>query len=141
MEQPRVGDAPEPLSGVGIVEADRFVGEVAARHHEHLGYGRIGTGHRIEEQMVDRRVRQEHADERVAGRNERRERALVAPTGEHDRPLRAGQERRLALVDARRALGGGEVADHDGERLVGPILAPAQRRQRHRATCASHARW
>ena len=46
---------------------------------------------------------------------------------EHDRPLRAGQERRLALVDLGEPLGGGEVADHHRERLVGPALAPAQR--------------
>ena len=85
---PCIGDAPQPLPSVRVLEADRLVGEVAARHHEDLRR-RVSirdSGHRSKEQMVQRRIREHHADQRVRRCDERRQRRIGARGDEHDRP-------------------------------------------------------
>ena len=91
VREPRVGDAAQSGARVGILERDRFVGEVAARQHQDLGYRRRARRTirpRREQQMVQRRVRQHHADERVARGDERRQRRIRTGRDEHDRPGR-----------------------------------------------------
>ena len=69
VEQPRVGDGSQPSAGVVVLVADRLVGEVATRHHQHVGHrGRgVGPRNRREQEMMQRRVGQQHPEPRVAG--------------------------------------------------------------------------
>ena len=107
VRQPGVGDAPQPLTGIVIVVTDRLVAQVPTRHHEHVGNWRIATRHLPEQQMVERRVRQHHTDERVARGNGVGDRRVVA-TGQQARSVaegwRAGAPRRARCtpVDGRR---------------------------------------
>ncbi len=126
MDEPGIGDPAESLPGIGIVVTDRLVAEVAAGHHERGQRLRSRAGHGAEQQVVQWRVREQHADERIARRHERRQAAVVPVSHEHDRPLRAGEQLGFCRIDDGQAPGRLEIADHDGERLVAPALAHAQ---------------
>ena len=76
----RVGDPAEPLARLVVVVGDRLVRAVAARHHERSA--EVG-----EQQVVERRVREHHAEPRAARRDRRSDRRVRAPAHEHDRPL------------------------------------------------------
>ena len=74
VDQPGVDDAAQAAPGVVVVVADRLVCEVAAGHDEQRRNGCGCAGNGPEEQVVQRGVRQQHADVRVAGRHQRRQR-------------------------------------------------------------------
>ena len=122
--------ASEAPSGVGIVVADRLVAEVAARHHERVGYGRVGTGHGMEQQVVDgacragarRRAGCRAPRDGVSAQSSRRRAAARSAAAGW-----SGARPRGSSISASR-FGRGEVADHDRERLVGPALALPQQR-------------
>ena len=69
VEEHEVGDRSQPLERVGVLVGDRLVGDVAARHHERLAD--VG-----EQQVVQRRVRQQHAEVGRARRDRRRHRRV-----------------------------------------------------------------
>ena len=72
----------EPLVRLVVVVGDRLVGAVAARQHERPA--EVG-----EQEVVERRVREHHAEPGAAGRDGCRDRRAVAPAQEHDRPCAA----------------------------------------------------
>ena len=78
----------EPAQRVVVLVRDRLVGDVAARHHQRLPD--VG-----EQQVVQRRVRQQHAEVGGARRDRGRHRRVRPPRREHDRAVAAGQQRRL----------------------------------------------
>ncbi len=60
MGQERVGDPRQPLQGFGVVRGQRLVGEVAARQDD-------GPAQALEQQVVQRRVRQEEPHAPIQG--------------------------------------------------------------------------
>ena len=96
VEQHDVGDRVEPLERVVVLVRDRLVGDVAARHHERLA----GVG---EQQVVQRRVREQHAEVGRAGATDVGTGASARARREHDRAVAAGEQRRLLVGRARRA--------------------------------------
>ena len=114
-----VAETGQPRDRFDVDVRDRLAGEVAARHHE--------RGSAEAEQQVLQRGRREHDPEhRVAGSDECRD-ACVGPGAEqHDRPGRCEQLGGLGVTHLGEAAGGVEVRDHDGERLVGTMLALPQ---------------
>ena len=94
VEEHEVGDPGQPLERVGVLVRDRLVGDVAARHHERLA----GVG---EQQVVQRRVRQQHAE---VGRCAARPTAATAASGrprrEHDRAVAPGSSAASSSVSA-----------------------------------------
>ena len=123
VEQDVVGDAGQALARVVVAVGDRLVGHVAARHHER----RRGV---VREQVVQRRVGQHHAELAAARGDRRRHGRAGAPRGEHDRPLVAGQQRRLGLPQLDQRPRRRDVARHERERPVLAVLARAQPRDR-----------
>ena len=113
-----VGDSAEPLPRLLVVEGDRLVGAVAARHDERNAD--VGA-----EQVVQRRVR-EHQPRATASRA--RPRAAIAepspPAHEHDRARRRAEQ--LALLAASRSASAAGSAAHHGERLLLAVLALTQ---------------
>ncbi len=117
----RVGDAGQPGGGVVVVVRDRLVGDVAAGEHER-------PAERGGEQVVQRRVRQHHADVAVARRDRGRERRVRPARQQHDRPPAPGQQLDRGAVELDQPAGGREVGRHHGERPLLPVLARPQRR-------------
>ena len=118
--QPRVGDARQAHVGLGGLGGERLVAEVAGGEHERVGRRPGEVGVRGEQQVVQRGVRQQQPDRAVAGRDRRghRARLLGARDGhQHDRGLRAGEQRCGDVVHDPERRGHGEVADQDRERL------------------------
>ena len=72
VQEEEVGDVGEPRARVVVLVGDRLVGDVAAGHHERLP-------NVIHQQVVERRVRQHHAELRRAGRHRRRHARARAP--------------------------------------------------------------
>ena len=126
VQQPRVGDGGKAPPGIVVVEADGLVGQVAARHHQQAGRRRRRTGHGLKEEVVQRRVGQEHSDPGVARGHPRRDRRPGALGQEHDGALGAGEPGRLLGIDAGHVVGQVQAGDHDREGLVLPVLAPTQ---------------
>ena len=120
VDEEGVGDPAEPLARVVVGERDRLVGDVAARQHER-------HAHVAEQQMVQRRVRQHHAElaqprgDRVRHRGARRAR------GDDDRPVARGQPRGGGRVERDERARRVEPAGHQRER---PLLAPLAGAQR-----------
>ena len=76
----------EPLQRLGVVGDDRLAGQVAGRHHQHVG---PGASPRAEQQRVQRRVRQHDAEVGVAGRHRvGARRSSARARQQHDRPAR-----------------------------------------------------
>ena len=123
-EEARRRCPPAARSASSSRERDRLVGDVAARHHErHAGVG--------EQQVVQRRVRQHHAE--LAQRPARPRRATARARrarGDHDRPVARGQPRRGGRVERDERARRVEVGRHQRERLVLAVLARAQRGDR-----------
>ena len=116
-----VGDAAEPLAGVVVLVGDRLVGEVAAGHHQRLAD--VG-----EQQVVQRRVRQHHAELAAPRRDRGGDARAGPPRREHDRPLAPAQQRRLGVA---------ELAQRPRRLEVG---APSARTASPRGACAPAAR-
>ena len=119
-EEP-VREAGEPREGVRVVRGERLVREVAGGEDQR-------SADRLEQQVVERRVGQEHAEAPVPVRDGRGERGLtVTPRLEQDdRARRALEEPALQRADPAQRPGGGEVPDHDRERLGPAALAIPQ---------------
>ncbi len=120
VDEEAVGDRGQALQRLGVVEGDRLVGDVAAGHHErHAGVR--------EQQVVQRRRRQHHAEVGLARRDGGRDRGARAPARDHDRALAPAQQPLLLRPEQDQRACGVEVGRHQGERLVLPVLARAQR--------------
>ena len=121
VSQKQIGDAGQPGDGVVILVGDRLVGTVAAGHDER------DVAQLSQQQMMQRRVRQHHAEVRVAG-GDRFGDAGIGPLAEqHDRPAAASTTAALFVGrTSTERLGCGGVGDHDGERLLVAVLAPPQ---------------
>ena len=72
------------------------------------------------------RVRQQHAEPGIPGRDERRDRCLAPSSRDDDRPLGRREEVLFRLVEVGQGDGRFEVAHHDGERLLEAALSRAQ---------------
>ena len=121
VQQEEIGDAGEPLARVLVAVGDRLVGGVAARHHERLPHVR-------EQEVVERRVGEHHAQVRRSRRHRLRHGRRRPPAREHDRPPRRAQQ--LALRRLQR---------HQLERGA-PRREPSARRACPRGACARAAR-
>ena len=105
-------------SASSSVERDRLVGHVAAGHHErHADVG--------EQQVVQRRVGEHHAELARARRDRRRDARAGRRGAMHDRAL--ARERARCRARSARAR---DVAHHQRERPVLAVLAGAQPRRR-----------
>ena len=116
-----VGDPAQPLAGLVVVERDRLVGAVAARHHER-------PAEVVAEQVVERGVGEHHAEPRDPGRDRLGD-ARVRRGAERARS--AAARARAALAPRRRpprAHPGRRVITR--ERLLLAVLARAQPRDR-----------
>ena len=97
VQQPGVGDGTQPSPGVVIVVADRLVGQVAARHHQHVGHRGPGRRPRGPERRGDGAAACRGAARPAAGcpappAPRWPMRRVRAPAHEDDGPLRRGQE-------------------------------------------------
>ena len=122
VQQEQIGDVAEPPQRLVV---RRYAIGSSERLPDVITSGRAGIG---QQQVMQRRVRQQQADHAVARRD--RIGASGAPARfahEHDRPLdatcssRALRRRRIASASASR-----EVRDHDRKRLLVAPLALAQ---------------
>ena len=52
VDEPGISEGAQALPGVGVVVADRLVAQVAAGHDERRRRRGIGSGHRLEQQVV-----------------------------------------------------------------------------------------
>ena len=120
MGEERVGDPAEARPGLGVVERDRLVAQVSARHHER-------AVHICAEQVVERRVGEHHTEPRRPRRDGGRNRRARAGPDEDDWPL-TGAEPLL--------VGGRQLRDelrrrcHQRERLLLALLPCPQARDR-----------
>jgi hypothetical protein len=108
VEQEEVGDAAQPRERVLVLVGDRLVGDVAARHHQRDAD--VG-----EQQVMQRRVREHHAELGRPRGDRRRHLQVEAP--DDDRPRGRAQLRRPV-----------DRAHHQRERPVLAVLARAQAR-------------
>ena len=118
MQQKAVRDAAQLFDRLVVAIDDRRVGEIGARHDEHVDI-------LAEEQDVQRRIGQHHADIIVFA--QMRERAPRALFQQHDRAAEARQQRLFRfgyLADFSRAV---HVPAHDRKGLFVALLAPPQR--------------
>ena len=139
VDEEEVGDAAEPRERLALVDADRLVGEVAARRDDR-------EAELAHQQMMQRRIRQHHAE--VAGCPARRMPPLI-----HDASPRArrsstiGRLRREQAAAPRaarrrtRASNGLQRRGHQRERLLLAVLSRAQPLARPRRCAASTIRW
>ena len=105
---------------VVVLVGDGLVAEVAARHHER-------PAHASQQQVVQRRVRQQHAELRQPGGHAGGHRG-ARPGGARARSGGPGavSAATAASVEHAEVPGGGEVGHHHREGLVVACLAPAQ---------------
>ena len=108
-------------AGVGVAERDRLVGDVAARQHERLDAELCEVG---EQQMMQRRVRQHHAELGHARGDRTGDPRAAAARRQHDRPRARDEQRPLGRRRARPAP------------RPSPRRAPSARTACPRAACA-----
>ena len=118
-----VGDRPEPLERVVVAVGDRLVGNVAAGHHQRLADV-------AQQQVVERAVRQHHAELGRARRDCPRDAGAPTARRDHDRPVAPTQQRRLDRPEHDQLAGGPHVGRHQRERLLLAVLARPQPRDR-----------
>ena len=133
VHQVGVGDRREPVDLLPALD-DRLLRQVAAGHHQRPAGG-------LQEQHVERRVRQHRAEVALADGDLRVHRVAVsparlraglagradrAPLEQHDRVFRRREQVRLFGADATVRAKLLEAGEHDGERLVGAPLALLQ---------------
>ncbi len=134
VHQQRVGDRAEAAHGFVVVDHQRLAAGIGARHHERERLrlaepARSGgpAGGLVEQQHLQRRVRDHHAERRHPGRDAGQR--LVAArllVEQHDRPLGRGQQSGGLPCDARQRRDRREVREHHRERLLLALLAAAQ---------------
>ena len=120
VDEEAVRDPGQPLQRILVAVRDRLVGHVAARQHErHAGVA--------EQEVVQRRVRQHHAEVGVRGRDRLGDRRPGPPPCDHDRAVAARQSLHLGRREVDERAGAVQVERHQRER---PVLAPLARAQR-----------
>ena len=82
---------------------------------------------RGEQEMVQRRVRQHHAERALARRHRRSDVTPLPPSQEHDRPRDVLEQCRLGVVDLAQGPRGLDVPHHQRQRPLLAVLAPSQR--------------
>ena len=97
-----------------------------------------GKPQAAQQQVVERRGRQHHAEVRIARRHLRRHRRRRPARQQHDRRLDRGELLRRQVRDLAQLAGLVEVAHHQGERLPEPELALAQARDRGAVARIAH---
>ena len=116
VDEQRVGDAGEPPERFAVVDDQRFAARVGARHHQHELLRRLEpcrtrgpTRRLVEEQVLQRRVRQHRSEPREPGGNTGECRVgESALAQQHDRALYRVEQRMLAGVrDGQRRQRGG----------------------------------
>ena len=117
--QEQVGDAPQALARLLVLRRHRLLGQVPGGHHQ-------GPAHLGEEEVVQRRVGEEQADEGVPRRHLVGQAPSVPTSHEDDGPLDRLEETALLRLELRQPLGLGQVAHHHREGLLVPPLALAQ---------------
>ncbi|CCB78256.1 protein of unknown function [Streptantibioticus cattleyicolor NRRL 8057 = DSM 46488] len=128
--QPGVGDAVEPVAGLGVVGDGWFAGPVAAGDHQQPGAGRV-TGE-PEEQVVQRGVGQRDADVGAAGADGVGRGGALAGSGagdggaaqQHDGVAGVAEQGAFLLPGRGEGGGGLQVGGHHGER-PGAVPLPA----------------
>ncbi len=116
MAEERVGDLSDLVERLFVVDRDRLVRAIPARHHErHADV--------VDQQVVEGRVREQHAEPRRSrGHGGRHGRVGAAPC-EHDRPGIRREESRRLRVELHERLG---LCRHDGKGLLVAVLARPQ---------------
>ena len=130
VRQDHVAECGDLGEGVLVAATDGRAGDVAAGHHEAVRHGQVVV--EAEEQHLDGRVRQHHAERGIAGRKDVRERAFGALPEQDDRFLMPVQDLLLTGQDHAFAADRLERIHHHGERLHGTALEFAQSRHRLR---------
>ncbi len=124
VDQEAVGDSAQARERVAVVARDRLFRAVAAGHHQ-PGWAAP------QQEILQRRRRQEHAQLREPGRDAGGQRP--APRrGEHDRSRGRGERVAGDIVEGRDLFQRCERARHHRERLRRSVLARAQSRDRIR---------
>ena len=118
----QIGDPVQALARVVVAVGDRLVGHVGAGHDQR----RADLG---QQQVVQRRVRQHHAQVGRARRHRVGHGGVRAAAGDHDRALAPGQQLLLPGRQLHQRPGAVQIARHQRERLVLAVLARAQRRR------------
>ncbi len=122
MREESVREHAQPRDRIVVGVGDRLVAEVPARAHDRSADAR-------EEEMVERAVRQEHAELGEAGCDagcDGRLRLRSSCRREHDRTARRAQCGLRDRVDVAQVSGGVDITHHDCERFVVTRLAPPQ---------------
>jgi hypothetical protein len=111
VSEKKIGDRGESASGVIIVDGDRLVGEVAARHHQ------WDPPEDLDEADMQRRRREHDAKIRIVGSDRWCDGRREATAHQDDGAAR--REKKLAFEgrDFGESLGQGEVGDHQSQRL------------------------
>ncbi len=128
VEQDEVGDAGQALQRVLVAVGDRLVRDVAAGHHQRPA--RVA-----QQQVVERRVGQHHAEVRRGRRHRGRHRRPRPPRRHDDRPVAAPQQALVRGAEARERPRRLAVGGHHRERLLLPALARPQPRDRPLVLC------
>ncbi len=114
VDQEEVGDVAEAFEGFVFIGADRFVAEVAAGGHD-------GEAEPGEEQVMERRVGEHHAEVGVAGGDGHRQwliaRRRLAPPEQDDGGFGGAEEALFEGRDFARGLDAGQRREHEGEGL------------------------
>ncbi len=121
VDEEQVGERREPLERLRVSEADRLIGDVAARHHER----QTDVG---EQDLVQGRVREHHAEIGSARRHRGRHGSAAATGREHDRALGRGEQLARRPLQRHEPLGPRQVRRHERERLVLAMLGRPQPR-------------
>jgi ELWxxDGT repeat protein len=111
-----VGDPSEALAGLAVLGGDRLVRAIAGGHHQRAAEVRA-------EEVVERRVREHHAEPLGARCHRPSDGRGVAPSDQNDGCRRPGQEFPLAIIEVGDRL---RIAGHHGQRLRLPVLALAK---------------
>ncbi len=114
-----VGDAGQAGEGLAVPRRHRLLGEVAGGHDE-------GAPRGFQEEVVERRVGQQQAHQRVARRDLGREAAPGPPPHEDDGTLDRGEEALLGGIHDRQGARVVEGEHHDRERLLVALLPLAE---------------
>ena len=129
----RVGEEGQLVGRLPVVEDDRLVADVCAGQNQCVRYRLGPAGNRGEQQVVNRRVGQQHAEQRAARRDRVRDRCARQPAQQHDRARRPGQRPLLARVDLGQQPSRGQIPCQHREGLVAPRLALSEPGDRLRA--------
>ena len=118
-----VGDRAEPAQRFGVAVGDRLLGDVARGQHQ--GLAQVG-----EQQVMERRVGQHHAEVGAAGRDRGGDRGAGPAPGDRDRPLPPAEQALLGRAQLDQPPRRIEVGGDQREGLALAALAAPQLRNR-----------